>query len=71
MNPVKPLSDHNLFFLLAGKSQSNLNEIDKSEQKSGDLDRKGNYKWSSDNGKDLSLNIRHSKRRQIKVQFNL
>ncbi|KYN18557.1 hypothetical protein ALC57_09237 [Trachymyrmex cornetzi] len=32
------------------KFQSNLNEIGKSEQKSSELDRKGNYNWPPDKG---------------------
>lgn len=40
-----------LLYFLGSKSQSNLNEIDKSEQKSGDLDRKNNYNWSPEHGK--------------------
>ncbi|XP_015609759.1 lachesin isoform X2 [Cephus cinctus] len=37
------------------KFQSNLNEIDKSEQKSGDLDRKRKYNWPPEN--DMAASI--------------
>ena len=40
-----------LLFVSETKYQSNLNEIDKSEQKSHELDRKGNYNdWQHDKG---------------------
>ncbi|KAK0093969.1 hypothetical protein PV326_012204, partial [Microctonus aethiopoides] len=39
------------------KSQSNLNEIDKSEQKSSDLDRKSSYNWPPDHDAAVTLAI--------------
>ncbi|KAK0170051.1 hypothetical protein PV328_010661 [Microctonus aethiopoides] len=42
---------------IGSKSQSNLNEIDKSEQKSSDLDRKSSYNWPPDHDAAVTLAI--------------
>ncbi|XP_011300704.1 lachesin isoform X1 [Fopius arisanus] len=49
------LTFHNGKTSKTGKSQLNLNEVDKSERKSNNGDRNGNYKWTSDNGGAVSL----------------